>query len=103
MLKHFCYNSYNKCSQFSECICYERKKRGVFWRQENEYRIQLSFPVEEEKYIFDMFSDWSNVAQGVDTTKDEEILIFKKVFSSNDEFVAFIGSLDNNIIVKEIK
>ena len=50
-----------------------------------------------------MFSDWSNVAQGVDTTKDEEILIFKKVFSSNDEFVAFIGNLDNNIIVKEIK
>lgn len=79
------------------------KAIGVFWKQEDEYRVQISFPSGTEALIIDMFPDWFNVGKGVDTIEDREILILKKVFTSSDEFGQFIRNMsNNNIIMKEV-
>jgi hypothetical protein len=77
---------------------------GVFWKQEseNEYSVQVSFPPGKAGQISDMFSGWLNIGEGVDTTKNEEIMIFRKVFPAADDFNSFIIDLNNNnVIVKE--
>lgn len=78
------------------------KAIGVFWKQEDEYRVQISFPSGTEDRVVDMFPGWLNVGKGIDTTKDREILIFKKVFTNSDDFGQFIRDMNNNnIIMKE--
>lgn len=76
---------------------------GHYWKvSDNELSVQVSYKEENEEIIYDFFSDWTNVGEGIDTKRDKKILIFKKSFANTTEFVKIINTLNkNNTILKE--
>jgi len=76
---------------------------GHYWKvSDNELSIQVCYEAENEEIIYDFFSDWINVGEGIDTKKDKKILIFKKSFSNTTEFDKIINTLSkHNTILKE--
>lgn len=76
---------------------------GHYWKvSDNELSVQVSYKEENEEIIYDFFSDWINVGEGIDTKNDKKILIFKKSFSNTTEFDKIINTINkNNTILKE--
>lgn len=80
-----------------------RLMTGHYWKvSENELSVQVSYEAENEEIIYDFFSGWTNVGEGIDPKKDKKILIFKKSFSNTTEFDKIINTLSkHNTILKE--
>lgn len=78
--------------------------KGVYWKtEENVYNVQIHCAEAQANTIRHVFSDWFDVAQGVDTAKTEKILIFKKRMNKQ-EFNKLLNNLtlNRNIILKEV-
>mgnify|MGYP003113725993 CR=1 FL=1 len=78
---------------------------GVYWETgNNEYNIQVQCNTDKVTPVTKVFQGWINVAEGIDSEKDEKILIFKKKFSERGEFKRLVRDLKyNNIInLKEV-
>jgi len=80
-----------------------RLMTGHYWKvSDNELSVQVYYEEENEEIIYDFFSDWINVGEGIDPKKDKKILIFKKSFSNTTEFDKIINTLSkHNTILKE--
>jgi len=76
---------------------------GHYWKvSDNELSVQVSYEAENEEIIYDFFSGWTSVGEGIDPKKDKKILIFKKSFSNTTEFDKIINTLSkHNTILKE--
>jgi len=82
----------------------ESAPKGVYWETEEDvYNIQIHCAEAQAAIVREVFSDWSDVAQGIDPAKAEKILIFKKK-TSKQEFNKLLSNLtlNRNIILKEV-
>lgn len=71
---------------------------GYYWKTgENEIKVQVTYEVENENVITEMFSEWKTIAEGVDNKRKKKILIFKKSFADRKNFSKFVKSLNTKI------
>ena len=78
---------------------------GTYWKtDEEEYNVQIHCTKSLVYTISEIFSDWTKVADGVDPSKNEKILIFKKNTKEKD-FNRMLSEITTHqtINLKEVK
>lgn len=73
---------------------------GTYWKiEENEYNIQISFRPENKSELLNTFHNWSNIANGFDPAREEEIVILRKKFATRSDFMKMIRDLKRQQII----
>ena len=78
---------------------------GAYWKtDEEEYNVQIHCTKGNVLAITEVFSDWTKIAEGIDTAKDEKILIFRKKTKEKD-FNKMLSKITTHqtINLKEVK